>query len=394
MYEPEEFYDDNADLPDHKFIGPSQGISDAVAESDIFTDGKNTLSRATRNLGTISSEEADEAYAELKRQNKHQKVNWKYPDKSCPGLVYVLNEERGRTHVGTFKRIGCDLSHPSKDSLHYLLTMGGHWNCMPECLHIEGQNWNDHLGCGIVIVPLSKASKEEKDLFHKCKNEGHGIRAGQEESLVQRLEKLKQALDARNPRVGSYRYLVFSLKDENGRERATPVLINVFTRAEEIRALPENGGLGMWHEKSVVYTPNGVGLNGRVKVVKIESRKVNEYLRGRGYDGQTVTDSEEWDRVMREHSAAQESERATYYVWDQDGKLLNGGQPFESIRKFRIGLNGQDQRGKKDLQKEINANGLKATGGSMKWVNKDRARDGKAVWDNPCDGKTYTIRGR
>ena len=301
--------------------------------------------------------------------------------------------------MGTFKKIGGDLSHPPKDSLSYLLTIGRHWTVIPNCLNSQ-QNWNDHLGCGIVIVRLSEASKEEKDLFHKCGLNGHGIMEGKEESLVQRLEKLKQARNARARNVLNHRYLVFSLRDRSGEVRARPVLINVYSSCEEIRELPENGGLGSWWcpERKISYDPIGVGLNGRVEVVKIKSRKVNEYLRGHGYaiiDDRPVTDKEEWDRVMREHSVAQESERATYYVWDQDGELLNGGKPFWSIREFRQTVNGDNQTGLKSLRAEINANGLGATGTNhLKWENKDRALAGEAVWKNPCDGKTYTIRGR
>ena len=237
-------------------------------------------------------------------------------------------------------------------------------------------------------------------LFRECEKDGHGIRAGQKKLLVQTLDRLKRDLDSSNPNVASYRYLVFSLKDENCGYREKPVLINVYIKQEGIIALPRNGGLGAWWcpKTKVNKTPNGVGLAGRVKVVKLALHQVDEYLSVHGYgsiDGKIMTDSDEWRRVMTEHSVDQESGRVTYYVYDQDGKLINNRRPLSSVQEIQDHLNGPKygQSRMKILRKEINEKGLGVCGGNHKWKDKDMAQIGVAKWDAP-DGKTYTIRGR
>ena len=212
---------------------------------------------------------------------------------------------------------------------------------------------------------------------------------GHEALLAQAREKLWRAVCSNNPQVASNVYLAYSIKDNDGndREEEEQILIGVYPTARKLCAPIRDGGLGQWQKK----VPNGVGLDGRVRVVTVDS---HQYLSEHRMDSidELKTNRDEWDRVMIEYADAKARERPAYYVCGPNG-LLNRGQPFSSISEFTRTVNGDDQSGKKDLQAEIRRKGL-GMKRKNEWEDRNRALVEVAKWDNPCDGKRYTIGGR
>mmetsp|Transcript_15116 Transcript_15116/g.34962 ORF Transcript_15116/g.34962 Transcript_15116/m.34962 type:complete len:217 (-) Transcript_15116:30-680(-) len=214
---------------------------------------------------------------------------------------------------------------------------------------------------------------------------------------MQALWTLKSALELDNPSVASDLYLVYSTTDVEGnvRAEARQILMGVFTRGEDIRRRRPNG-LGCWRDKSgKSITPVGEGLEGLVRVVKLDSDQKQEFLSKNGYGSvdKIVPDRDEWTRVMDAYSDAMNSKRVTYYVKDREGNLLNGGAPFSSIGEFLREVNGKSEVGMHKLRKEIKDKGLGATGKKPKWVNPDMTQHGEATWDAP-NRNQYTIRSR
>ena len=336
----------------------------------------------------IYSSEAKIAHSNLKSQGRARKVEGKHYKPPKTGLVFV-KEEGGLVPVWTFGLIGGSINPPPAGSLGELFASSGHWTVLPACFNYSRGNWNNYHDCGLVIVLFEDASAEHKELFRQNEAKGHGAINGQEALLAQALEKLWRALCSSNPIVASNVYLAYSIKDGDGndREEVDQIRIGVYPTARKLCAPIRDGGLGKWQMK----VPNGVGLDGRVRVVTVDS---HQYLSEHGMDSidELKTNRDEWDRVMREYDDAKARERPAYYVKDQNG-LLNRGQPFLSIREFTRTVNGDDQRGNKDLQAEIRLKGL-GMNRKNEWEDRNRALVEVAKWDNPCDGNRYTIGGR
>ena len=326
----------------------------------------------------------------------HQKVrhNWKNYTPPKTGLVFV-KVEGGLVLVYTFTQIGGGVNPPPANSLGELFASSGCWKQLPDCFGrpaLLRENWNNYHDCGLVIELFEEASAEHKELFRQNEVKGNGAIKGQEALLAQALEKLWRPLRSNNPSVASNFHLAYSIKDAagNDREEVDQILIGVYPTTRKLGAPISDGGLGQWKTKAGPI-PNGVGLDGRVRVVKVDSHL---YLSEHQMDSidELKTDRDERDRVMIEYADAKARERPAYYVRCPNG-LLNRGQPFSSISEFTRTVNGDDQRGKKDLQAEIRLKGL-GLNRKNEWEDRNRALVEVAKWDNPCDGNRYTIGGR
>ena len=113
------------------------------------------------------------------------------------------------------------------------------------------------------------------------------------------------------------------------------------------------------------------------------------------YDNTPEPDNELRRKIWDDIIADDESGRATYYVRDQDGKLINNEEPFSSVGDIRKHLNGAKYGHARIsiLYKELNKKGLGVKKGNKqsKWEDKVSALKGEAKWEAP-NGKTYTIK--
>ena len=271
-----------------------------------------------------------------------------------------------------------------------MLRLKWNWKFTPLCFQGKSlaENWNDHRGCGLVIILLDKASPEQKILFEQQEKQGHGYIPEHKRLLLDAIDKLKRALDETNPTLAKMFYVVTAVK--NG------AFIAAFGRTTELEKFV-GGGKGF---NGVNKVPKGLGLEGLVNVEWVPREEGEDWMRRNELKGNCLLDiaknNELWSEVLAEYEEC----FCRYYVKTSSGELINGGESvgvsataiFESIMGKGTSTSRSNQKEVKRLKEILKRERLEAKSQqSHKWANKGLALKAKAKWT--YGGTTYVIQG-
>ena len=387
----------SAPLPHHTH---GREIEEEFAAAAAATTAAGGKKRGRSNAGGAETGNADETplpvlvfTREMKDKNRTARIEGgdhpgprKNPE---AGMVTSLSGEELCTFYSLKARIIEQSTVYKKGTLAYALyTSAG--KTLPLDLTVEKLNESKHVWEGVLVIKFeSNMSPEEQANFRDIvanNDYQYGLLDGMKEKFDELVKKAYYARDARNPSTGSYTFFVE--EKEGGLlaeyDAMTEVKSGVGEREKGTRLSIDH--ILSCGDKGVPW------LGGRITIIAVENSKANDL---RKKYGETEGRTEELARLVEEYKEEYKESlnHPMYYVTDDNDKLLNGGEPFTSIKGLVEKVIGST-RGLKALRTKLNEAGLGATKdrGVSRWIDKDRARGKAFVWEAP-DGRKYTIRG-